>query len=99
MLKRSVSSGSSNSVPVGGMMGWCWTRRRMRRRRGGTIRLGSKRRGLAVGSRSVVVRWRYVVAPLRRLKKLLFEVALNGMLIEGCNWSFPFVYPLTFPLI
>ncbi|KAJ4955642.1 hypothetical protein NE237_012425 [Protea cynaroides] len=64
------------------LIGWCCNRRRPRRRKYGTIRLGNRRRGLVVGSRPIV-RWRFVVGSLGRLKKLLMKMASNGKLMEA----------------
>ncbi|CDP03952.1 unnamed protein product [Coffea canephora] len=84
----------SNSTAV---VGWCRTRRGQRRRKGSSIRLGSKRRGFCLGSRQVV-HWRVVLSPFRALHKLIMEMATNGRLVEGYHWSLPFLRPQIFPL-
>ncbi|KAM5562955.1 hypothetical protein ABKV19_017909 [Rosa sericea] len=46
------------------LVGWCRPRRRIRRRRGSTIWLGSKRRRFCLGSRSVL-QWGAMAGPIR----------------------------------
>ncbi|KAJ4729071.1 hypothetical protein OWV82_001912 [Melia azedarach] len=97
MLRRSAMSISmfSNSAVL---VGWCRSRRRVRRRRGGTVRLGNKRRGFCIGSRPVV-QWGVMVAPLRMLKKFIMEITPNGRLMEAYYLSMPlFLRPQIFPL-
>ncbi|KAJ0112522.1 hypothetical protein Patl1_01493 [Pistacia atlantica] len=86
----------SNSTPL---VGWCrGTRRRARRRRGSTIRLGNKRRGFFLGSRPVV-QWGVMLGPLRMLKKLIMEITPNGRLIDAYYLYLPyFLRPQIFPL-
>nr|DAD24232.1 TPA_asm: hypothetical protein HUJ06_025695 [Nelumbo nucifera] len=102
MLRRGAATASSSSISLSVLsdpamlIDWCCTRRRPRRRRGGTIRLGNKRRGFTLGSRPVA-RWRCMVGPLRRLKKMLSEMVSHGRWIEAYYLAFPFVYSLTFP--
>ncbi|CAK7349430.1 unnamed protein product [Dovyalis caffra] len=77
MLKRgaiTVSMFSNSTV----LVGCCRGRRRLRRRRLSTIRLGNKRRGFCLGSRPVI-QWG-VVAPFQMLKKIIMDVAPNGRL-------------------
>ncbi|XWS47157.1 hypothetical protein CRYUN_Cryun14cG0129300 [Craigia yunnanensis] len=66
------------------LMGWCQGRRRLRRRRGSTIRLGNKakRRGFCLGSRPLV-QWGVMVGPFRMLKKIIIEITPKGKLIEA----------------
>ncbi|XVF21293.1 hypothetical protein REPUB_Repub12eG0078000 [Reevesia pubescens] len=66
------------------LVGWCRGRRRLRRKRGSTIRLGNKakRRGFSLGSRPVV-QWRVMFGPLRMLKKIIMEITPKGKLIEA----------------
>lgn len=102
MLRRGTISISmfSNSALL---VGWCrGTRRRTRRRRGGTIRLGNKRRGFCLGSRPVL-QWGVMVGPFRMLKKIIIEITPNGRLIDACYWSLPYffrpqIFPLCWPL-
>ncbi|KAH6814262.1 hypothetical protein C2S51_023280 [Perilla frutescens var. frutescens] len=89
MLRRGLTiSLFSNSTVVLG--------RRKRRRNGGTIRLGNRRRGFCMAARPVV-HWG-VVAPLRVLKKMIIRMAANGRLVEAYCWSLPFLRPHLFPL-
>lgn len=74
-----------------GIVGWCRPRRRSRRRRGSTIRLGNRRRGFCIGSR-------VVVGPFRMLKRLIMELAPNEKLIEAYYSLIPFLRPTLFPL-
>ena len=93
MLKRgaiTVSMFSSSTVLAGG-------RKRLRRRRVSTIRLGNKRRGFCLVSRPVI-RWGVMVAPLRMLKSILMDMAPNGRFIEAYYLSLPFLRPQIFPL-
>ncbi|MFQ6633771.1 hypothetical protein Gotur_011377 [Gossypium turneri] len=64
------------------LMGWCRGRKRVKRRRGSTVRLGNKakRRGFWLGSRSVV-QWGVMVGPLRMLKKIITEIT------GGFGWA------------
>lgn len=96
MLKRSavtISMFSNSTV----LVGWCRARKRPRRRRSSTIRLGNKRRGFCLGSRPVV-QWGVMVAPLRMLKKIIMDMAPNGRFVEAYYWSLPFLRPQIFPL-
>ncbi|KAJ9176653.1 hypothetical protein P3X46_011939 [Hevea brasiliensis] len=97
MLKRgsvTISMFSNSTV----LVGWCRPRRRLRRRRGSTVRLGNKRRGFSLGSRPVVQWGVMVAAPLRMLKKIIMEMATNGQFLEASYWSLPFLRPQIFPL-
>ncbi|XP_018827516.1 uncharacterized protein LOC121240377 [Juglans microcarpa x Juglans regia] len=97
MLRRGSLTISmlSNSTML---VGWCRPRRRLRRRKGSTIRLGNKRRGLCLGSRPVV-QWGVMMGPLRMLKKIIMDMAPNGLLIEAYYRSLtPFLRPQLFPL-
>ncbi|KAK3405874.1 hypothetical protein EUGRSUZ_K02092 [Eucalyptus grandis] len=78
-------------------VGWCRPRRRLRRRRGNTIRLGNKRRGFCLGTRPVV-RWGVVASPFRVLKKIVMQIAWSGRLIDNSIWSLPILRPQLFPL-
>jgi len=78
------------------LVGLCRPRRRLRRRRGSSIRLGNKRRGFCLGSRPVV-QWG-VMAPLRMLKKIIMEITPKGHWIEAYCWSLPLLRPQLFPL-
>lgn len=96
MLKRgaiTVSMFSNSAV----LVGWCRGRRRLRRRRVGTIRLGNKRRGFCLVSRPVI-QWGVMVAPLRMLKNIIMDMAPNGRFIEAYCLSLPFLRPQIFPL-
>lgn len=96
MLKRgaiTVSMFSNSTV----LVGWCRGRRRLRRRRVGTIRLGNKRRGFCLVSRPVI-QWGVMVAPLRMLKNIIMDMAPNGRFIEAYYLSLPFLRPQIFPL-
>ncbi|KAJ9169829.1 hypothetical protein P3X46_017978 [Hevea brasiliensis] len=96
MVKRgsvTVSMFSNSTL----LVGWCRSRRRLRRRRGSTIRLGNKRRGFCLGSRPVV-QWGVMVAPLRMIKKIIMDVAPNAQFLDACYWSLPFLRPHIFPL-
>lgn len=95
MLKRGVVTISmfSNSTML---VGLCRPRRRLRRRRGSSIRLGNKRRGFCLGSRPVI-QWG-VMAPLRMLKKIIMEITPKENWIEAYCWSLPFLRPQLFPL-
>ncbi|KAI7984257.1 hypothetical protein LOK49_LG15G00933 [Camellia lanceoleosa] len=95
MLKRgsvTISLFSNSAV----LVGWC--RRRRRRRKGSTVRLGNKRRGFCLRCRPVVVNWGVVVCPFRMLKKIIMEVVSNGRLMETYYWSLPIFRPQLFPL-
>ncbi|KDO60901.1 hypothetical protein CISIN_1g042695mg [Citrus sinensis] len=99
MLKRSSLSVSmlSNSALL---VGWCRgsARRRSRRRRVCTVRLGNKRRRFCLGSRPVV-QWGVMVGPLRMLKKIIMEITPNGRWIEAYYLSLPlFLRPQIIPL-
>ncbi|XP_048233255.1 uncharacterized protein LOC125370721 [Ricinus communis] len=94
MLKGGAAMFSNSAL----LVGWCrHPRRRLRRRRGSTIRLGNKRRGFCLGSRPVV-QWGVVVAPLRMLKKIIMDLAPNGQFVEAYYRSLPFLRPQIFPL-
>ncbi|KAF7845628.1 uncharacterized protein G2W53_002533 [Senna tora] len=95
MLKRGASTISmiSNSTVL---VGWCLPRRRLRRRRGYTIRLGNKRRGFCLGSRPGV-QWG-VIGPLHMLKKMIMEFASKGQLMEAYCRYLPLLRPQLFPL-
>ncbi|XVF32081.1 hypothetical protein REPUB_Repub17cG0051200 [Reevesia pubescens] len=98
MLKRgsiNISVFPNSTV----LMGWCRGRRRLRRRRGSTIRLGNKakRRGFCLGSRPVV-QWGVMVGPLRMLKKIIMEITPKEKLIEAYFMYLPFLRPQLFPL-
>ncbi len=97
MLRRGALTISmlSNSTMLGG---WCRPRRRLRRRKSSTIRLGNKRRGFCLASKPVV-QWGVMMGPLRMLKKIIMDMAPNGQLIEAYYWSLiPFLRPQLFPL-
>ncbi|KAJ4847961.1 hypothetical protein Tsubulata_012175 [Turnera subulata] len=97
MLKKgafAISMLSNSTV----LVGWCRPRKRPRRRRCNTKRLGNKRRGFCLGSRSVV-QWGVMVAPIRMLKKIIMDhLAPNGRLMQTYYWSLPFLRPQIFPL-
>ncbi|KAG5002249.1 hypothetical protein AAZX31_08G334900 [Glycine max] len=96
MLKRGgvTISMLSNSTML---VGLCRPqRRRLRRRRGSSIRLGNRRRGFCLGSRPVV-QWG-VMAPLRMLKKIIMEITPKGHWLEAYCWSLPLLRPQLFPL-
>ncbi|CAL5191895.1 unnamed protein product [Lathyrus oleraceus] len=95
MFKRgsiTVSMFSNSNL----LVGLCRPRRRLRRRRGSSVRLGNKRRGFCLGSRSVV-QWG-VMVPFRMLKKIIMEIAPKGHSIEAYCWSLPLLRPQLFPL-
>ncbi|KAK2971397.1 hypothetical protein RJ640_025347 [Escallonia rubra] len=96
MLKRGATAISifSNSIVVAG---WYRPRRRLRRQKGGTIRLGNKRRVFGFRSRPVV-HWGVVVLPFRLLKKIIMDLASNGRLMEACYVALTFLRPQMFPL-
>lgn len=97
MLRRGALTISmlSNSTTLGG---WCRPRRRLRRRKSSTIRLGNKRRGFCLASKPVV-QWGVMMGPLRMLKKFIMEMAPNGQLMEAYYSSLiPFLRPHLFPL-
>ncbi|KAH6814429.1 hypothetical protein C2S51_023447 [Perilla frutescens var. frutescens] len=77
--------------------GWPRTRRRQRRPKGSTIRLGNRRRGFCLGVRPVV-QWAVVARPFRLLKKLVAEMAANGRLLEAYCRTLPLLRPQFFPL-
>ncbi|KAK9146032.1 hypothetical protein Sjap_005935 [Stephania japonica] len=93
MERRSCGDGSVEVSWPAMLIEWCWTNpratRRRRRKTGGTIRLGNKRRRVLAVRFKPVVRWRVMMGPLRKLKKLLFQIASNGTLLY---WSFPLCY-------
>ncbi|GMI85687.1 hypothetical protein like AT3G07425 [Hibiscus trionum] len=98
MLKRgsiAMSMFPNSSV----LVGWCRGRRRLRKRRGSTIRLGNKgkRRGFGMGSR-LVVQWGLMAAPLRILKKIIMEITPKEKFIEAYYMYLPFLRPHLFPL-
>ncbi|XP_016196617.2 uncharacterized protein LOC107637849 [Arachis ipaensis] len=96
MFKRgivSLSMFSSNSTMLVGLYR---PRRRLRRRRGSSVRLGNKRRGFCLASRPVV-QWG-VMAPLRMLKKIIMEITPKENWIEAYCWSLPLLRPQLFPL-
>ncbi|KAL0389242.1 UNVERIFIED_CONTAM: hypothetical protein Scaly_0281300 [Sesamum calycinum] len=91
MLRRAFTiSVLSNSAVV---LGWCRTGRRKRRRKGGAIRLGNRRRGFWMGPRPVV-HWGFVTCPLRALKRIMVRMRL----VEAYCWSLPLLRPQLFPL-
>ncbi|PON75103.1 hypothetical protein PanWU01x14_044550 [Parasponia andersonii] len=96
MLRRGAVTISmfSNSTML---LGWCRPKKRLRRRRGTTVRLGNKRRGFSLGARPVV-QWGFMAGPIRMLRKLITEMVPNAQLIEGVYWSLPFLRPQVFPL-
>ncbi|XP_015892570.3 uncharacterized protein LOC107426799 [Ziziphus jujuba] len=96
MLRKSSITISmlSNSTML---VGCCRPKRRMRRRRGSTIRLGNKRRGFSLGSRSAV-QWGVMAGPLRMLRKIISEMVPNAQFIEAFCWTLPFLRPQIFPL-
>lgn len=81
------------------LMGWCRGRRRVKRRRGSTVRLGNKakRRGFWIGSRPVV-QWGVMVGPLRMLKKIITEITVKEKFIEAYYMYLPLLRPQLFPL-
>ncbi|KAJ8899536.1 hypothetical protein K2173_018510 [Erythroxylum novogranatense] len=96
MLKRNtiaISMLSSSTV----LVGWCRARRRPRRRRYCTIRLGNKRRGFCFGPRTVF-QWGVMVAPIRMLRRIITNMASSGGLIESYYLSLPFLRAQIFPL-
>ena len=85
----------SDSTMLGG---WCRPRRRLRRRKSSTIRLGNKRRGFCLASKPVV-QWGVMMGPLRKLQKIVMDMAPNGQLIEAYYWSLiPFLRSQLCPL-
>ncbi|KAK4369224.1 hypothetical protein RND71_013016 [Anisodus tanguticus] len=98
MLKNKGGDGILQSSNSSVILGWCRPlSRRVRRRKGSSIRLGYKRRGFCLGSRPVV-QWGLMGCPFRVLKKLVFEMVNNGRLLEVYCWSLPFLRPQLFPL-
>ncbi|GLU08035.1 hypothetical protein SLE2022_249640 [Rubroshorea leprosula] len=98
MLRKGTSVTTSMLSNSTMLVGWCRLgRRRLRRRRGGTIRLGNKRRGFYLGSR-LVVQWGVMVGPLRMLKKIIMQITPNGRWIEAYYMYLPFLRPQIFPL-
>ncbi|KAL8548818.1 hypothetical protein ACS0TY_007908 [Phlomoides rotata] len=89
MLRRAltISMLSDSAVVLGWCRGMC---RRRRRRKGGSIRLGNRRRGFCMGPRPVV-HWGVV------FKKMMIRMAANGRLVEAYCWSLPFLRPQLFP--
>ncbi|KAK8694163.1 hypothetical protein V6N13_071719 [Hibiscus sabdariffa] len=81
------------------LVSWCRGRRRPKRRRGSTIRLGNKgkRRGFWLGSRPVV-QWSVMVGPLKMLKKIISEITVKEKFIEAYYMYLPFLRPQLFPL-
>lgn len=79
------------------LVGWCRPRRRMRRRRVSTIKLGNRRRGFSLGSRPVV-HWSCMAVPLRVLKKFMADIGANGRWLDACLRSLPILRPQAFPL-
>ncbi|CAJ1778589.1 unnamed protein product [Sphenostylis stenocarpa] len=97
MFKRGGGGVSMSMLSNSTMLvGLCRSRRRLRRRRGSSIRLGNKRRGFCLGTRPVV-QWG-VMAPLRMLKKIIMGIAPKGHWIEAYCWSLPLLRPQLFPL-
>ncbi|XP_050208187.1 uncharacterized protein LOC126657525 [Mercurialis annua] len=98
MLKR-----SSLSIPIFSnstmLVGWCrHPRRRLRRRRGSTIRLGNKRRGFCLGSRPVV-QWGVMATPLRMIKKIIMDLVPSNQFIEAYYLSLlPILRAQIFPI-
>ncbi|KAE8695298.1 ubiquinone biosynthesis monooxygenase COQ6-like [Hibiscus syriacus] len=86
----------SNSMVL---VSWCRGRRRLKRRRGSTIRLGykAKCRGFWLGSRPVV-RWSVMVGPLKMLKKIISEITVQEKFIETYYMYLPCLRPQLFPL-
>ncbi|EXC14789.1 hypothetical protein L484_009443 [Morus notabilis] len=80
MLRRGdiTISMLSNSTML---VGWCRPKRRLRRRRGVTVRLGNKRRGFSLGSRAAV-QWGFMAGPIRMLRKIITKMAPNAQLID-----------------
>ncbi|KAL6339483.1 hypothetical protein AAG906_033022 [Vitis piasezkii] len=91
----SISFLSNSTV----LVGFCRPRRRPRRRKGGTIRLGNRRRGFSIAARPVVQWGVVVVRPLRMLKRVIVEMVSSGRLLEAYCWSLPFLRPPLFPMI
>ncbi|CAN1130891.1 hypothetical protein LINPERPRIM_LOCUS13496 [Linum perenne] len=69
--------------------------RRLRRRRGSTIRLGSRRRGLWLGARPPAVQWAKMA---KMLKKMLTNLAPNSISLDAYYRLLPFLRPQSFPL-
>ncbi|AES79000.1 hypothetical protein MtrunA17_Chr7g0234311 [Medicago truncatula] len=96
MLKRGsihISMFSNSNL----LVGLYRPRRRLRRRRGSSVRLGNKqRRCFCLGSRRVV-QWG-VIVPFRMLKKIIMEIVPKGNWIEAYCWSLPLLRPQLFPL-
>ncbi|XP_021907264.1 uncharacterized protein LOC110821653 [Carica papaya] len=82
------------------LAGWCRGRRRPRRRRGCIIRLGNKRRGFCMGSRTVVQWGAVVVTPFRIIKKMITELTPSAGFIDAYYSSLllPLLRPQLFPL-
>uniref|UniRef100_A0A7C8ZCY9 Uncharacterized protein n=1 Tax=Opuntia streptacantha TaxID=393608 RepID=A0A7C8ZCY9_OPUST len=81
------------------LVGWCRRPRRLRRRRLGTARLGSRRRGFSLGQRPVV-RWSCMVEPLRVIQKFIaHHIGANGGWIDAYLRSLSMILrPQAFPL-
>ncbi|WOG95081.1 hypothetical protein DCAR_0314383 [Daucus carota subsp. sativus] len=94
MVKNNILTVSllSNTNVV---VGWYPLRRRVRRRRIGSIRLGNKR-GFWFGARRVVQL--RVVYSSQMFKKIIAAMSLNGRLVEACYDSLVFFRPQLFPL-
>ncbi|KAL1537058.1 hypothetical protein AAHA92_29616 [Salvia divinorum] len=95
MLRRGFTTTAPPSSAV--EIGCCRLRRRRRRWKGGSVRLGNRRRGFLLGVRPVV-QWAVVVRPFRLLKKLVAEIAANGRLLEAYCRTLPLLRPQLFPL-
>lgn len=79
------------------VLGLCRPRRRWRRRRLSTIRLGNRRRGFNLGPRPVM-HWSCMAGPIRVLKKFMAEIGANRKWIDAYLRSLPILRPQTFPL-
>ncbi|KAF4367548.1 hypothetical protein CsatB_024804 [Cannabis sativa] len=97
MLRRGAVTTSMLSNNPAVLAGWCRPKRRLRRRRGATVRLGNKRRGFSLGARPVV-QWGFMAGPIRMLRKIITDMVPNSQFIEGVYWSLPFLHPQLFPL-
>ncbi|KAI8523324.1 hypothetical protein RHMOL_Rhmol13G0064600 [Rhododendron molle] len=100
MLKRGAIAISPFATSTA-VVGWCRRRRRRlpRRQKGGTIRLGNKkRRRFYLRCHRPAVNWGILVCPFQMLKKIIMDMTSNGKLMENCDWALPIFRPQLFPL-
>ncbi|CAL9150239.1 unnamed protein product [Musa hybrid cultivar] len=76
-------------------------RRTRRRRRGGTVRLGSRRRGLLLRRlvRWSQFRWRVVAELFAPLKKAVAEMVSGRELVRSQHLALPFICHFPVPLV